>query len=192
MPLGCWEQQFPDCEPIAHHLGMAFPDRWVRFHSLPGSKRYPENEAEYATVLNRHNRILAELTGSERGVVLLSTGYSESANPVRPQPELERLDPKAMPWRSVPMHELEEAFAATSCYWHVFASVWEWHQGLFDPIVRLVADDLLANIMIVNPACRWILHPYDGGMDVIAESSVARDRLKSSYYNWLSARLDGL
>ncbi len=163
----------------------------MRFHSLPGSKRYPENEAEYATVLNRHNRISAELTGSERDVVLLSTGYSESSNPVRPQSELESLDPKALPWRSVPMHELEEGFTAPS-YWHVFVSVWEWHPGLFDPIIRLVADDVLANIMIVNSACRWLLHPYDGGMDVITESSEARDRLKSSYSDWLSARPDGL
>ncbi len=167
------------------------PDRWVRFHSLPGSKRYPEDEAEYATVLNRHNRILGELAGSERGVVLLSTGYSESPNPVRPQPALETLDPKAKPWRSVPMHELEAGFDTPS-YWHVFASAWEWRSGLFDPIVRLVADDVLANVMIVNSACRWLLHPYDGGMDVIAESPAARDRLKSCYADWLSPRPDGL
>jgi hypothetical protein len=172
-------------------MPLAFPDRWVRFHSLPGSKRYPEDEAEYATVLDRHNRILAELTGPERKVVLLTTGYSESPEPVRPQSQLRTLDPDARPWRSVAMHELDEGFGAPT-YWHVFASVWEWRPQLFDPLVRLVADDVLGNVMVVNPDCRWLLHPYDGGMDVIAESSAVRDRLKSSHADWLSPRPDGL
>src|SRR5262249_27747375 len=126
----CWQQQFPDCEPVAYRLRAVFSERWVRFHSLPESKRYPENEAEYATALRRHNRILGDLTGSDRRIVLLSTGYSESPEPVRLQSELRELDPEAIPWRSVPMHELDRIFAVPS-YWHVFASVWEWRPGLF-------------------------------------------------------------
>jgi hypothetical protein len=35
-------------------------DRWGRFHSLPGSKRYAESEVEYAIVLDRYNTILDE------------------------------------------------------------------------------------------------------------------------------------
>jgi len=189
-PLDKWDEQFPNCEPVAHWLRIAFPDRWVRFHSLPGSKRYPEDESEYATVLHRHNCILGELTGSEQSVVLLATEYSESPNPVHLQAELQTLAPDAIPWRSVPMHELDGDFADPS-FWHVFASAWEWHPGLFDPIVRLVADAIAVNIMIVNPDCRWLLHPYDGGMDVIAESSGARDCLKLSHADWLSPRPDG-
>ena len=40
--------------------------RWVRFHSLPGSKRYAENEAEYACVLSRHNVVIGELLEEHR------------------------------------------------------------------------------------------------------------------------------
>src|SRR5690348_5984436 len=105
-----WQQQFPDAAPAAHRLRAAFPNRWVRFHSLPGSKRYPEEEDEYSTVLARHKRILVELTASNRRVVLLSTGYSDLAEPVRLQPDLLMLDPHARPWRSVPMHELDGNF----------------------------------------------------------------------------------
>ncbi|HEX7181334.1 MAG TPA: hypothetical protein VF756_05785 [Thermoanaerobaculia bacterium] len=186
-----WQRWFPDCEPVAHHLRVAFPDRWTRFHSLPGSKRYPEDEAEYATVLERFNRILGELARPGQGVILLSTSYSESPEPVDLQPELQALDPGAVLWRTVAMHDVEDDFAAPF-YWHVFASGREWRPGVFDPLVRLVADDVVANVMIVSPDCRWLLHPYDGGMDVIAESPEARDRLKASYSEWLSARPDGL
>jgi hypothetical protein len=46
--------------------------------------------------------------------------------------------------------------------------------------------------MIVANDCRWLLHPYDGGMDVILESKDARDLLKARHPEWLSARQDGL
>ncbi len=116
-----------------------------------------------------------------------STGYSESPNPVRSQPLLDRLDPKAVPWRSVRMTSWSLNPPLRT---GMFASLCDWHPGLFDPIVRLVADDVLANIMIVDPECRWLLHPYDGGMDVIAESAQARDRLKLSYADWASPSPD--
>ena len=38
------------------------PERWVRFHSLPESKRYAESEDEEAEVLRRHLTLLDELT----------------------------------------------------------------------------------------------------------------------------------
>lgn len=191
MSLVCWEQRFPNCVPVAHRLRTTFAERWVRLHSLPGSKRYPENEDEYATVLSRHNRIMGDLACSGRGVIFLSTGYSDSPEPVRLRPELVSLDPEARPWRSVPMHDPEEE-SARPCYWHVYASAWEWQPGTFDPMIRLVADDGIANIMILSPSCEWLLHPYDGGTDLIVASSEIRDRLKSTYFDWLSPRPDGL
>lgn len=36
-------------------------DRWVRFHSLPGSQRYPGSADEYAEILDRHVTVLGEL-----------------------------------------------------------------------------------------------------------------------------------
>ncbi|MGW6733237.1 DUF3885 domain-containing protein [Streptomyces sp. NPDC055013] len=53
-----WQRQFPKGPPIAHELRAAYSDRWVRFHSLPDSKRYPESEDEYAIVLHRYNTVL--------------------------------------------------------------------------------------------------------------------------------------
>ncbi|MER5937579.1 hypothetical protein ABT121_09705 [Streptomyces sp. NPDC001928] len=43
------------------------------FHSLPGSKRYPESEDEYAIVLDRYNTILDELfAGTDVFVVTMA------------------------------------------------------------------------------------------------------------------------
>jgi hypothetical protein len=89
------------------------------------------------------------------------------------------------------MHRVEQEFTDPN-YWHLFASRWEWQPGAFDPLVRWVADDTVANVLVVDPDCRWVLHPYDGGMDVIAESPEARRLLRAKHAAWLSARADGL
>jgi hypothetical protein len=83
-----WDHCFPDCQPIGPQLRVAFPERWVRFHSLSGSKRYPENGGEYAEVLARHNSVLGELVRRGSQVVLVTTGYSESPEPSRYYPAL--------------------------------------------------------------------------------------------------------
>lgn len=186
-----WDRRFPNCEPIGHHLRVAFPEQWVRFHSLPGSKRYPADDAEYGEVLARHNTVLGELTRPGARVVLVTTGYSGSPVPSRSYTEVAAFDPCAASWRSIAMHRVEEGFDEPS-YWHLFASTWEWRPGLFDPLVRLVADGVVANLLVVAPDCRWVLHPYDGGMDVIAELPEAQRLLRAKYSGWLSARADGL
>ena len=188
--LDQWDAAFPNCEPIAHLMREQFRERWVRFHSLPESKRYPQNESEMQTVLSRHNTILGELLGGGRAVVLLTTGYSEMAGSALRYPELEALDPSAVPWRVVPGHRSDGG--EDGYYWHVSASERTWRLGTFDPLVRLIADGTIANVMMVHPGCRWMLHPYDGGMDVILESTAARGRLKSLHREWLSARADGM
>jgi len=70
-------------------------------------------------------------------------------------------------------------------YWHFFVSSWNWENGIFDPIIRLVADDEIRNLMIVNIYDDFLYHPYDGGADVILRSSVERNRLKSRHTEWL-------
>ena len=56
-----WRERHPSGPPVAHTFRTRYADRWVRFHSLPDSKRYPESEDEYAIVLDRYNTILDEL-----------------------------------------------------------------------------------------------------------------------------------
>ena len=64
-------------ERVAHRLRATFPARRnLVSHSLPDSKRYPDDPDEYATVLGRQNRILDELVGGGAGIVLLTTEYS--------------------------------------------------------------------------------------------------------------------
>ena len=153
-----WDRCFPHCEPIGYHLRAAFADRWVRFHSLPGAKRYPEDDAEFAEVLARHNAILGELTRPGERVVLVTTGYSESPAPSRSYPNVVAFDPGAAPWRTIAMHRIEDAFAEPN-YWHLFGSLREWRPGSsilsfgWSPLTWL-------------PTCSW-WHRIAGGCSIL-------------------------
>jgi len=56
-------------------------DRWVRFHSLPESKRYASDEIERRTILHRHYTVLGELF-SGADVLIMTSKFSFG-----PQPE---------------------------------------------------------------------------------------------------------
>ncbi|MEU2259711.1 hypothetical protein ABZ557_05385 [Streptomyces sp. NPDC019645] len=43
----------PSGPPLAHPFRTTYADRWVRFRSLPDSKRCPESADEHAIVLDR-------------------------------------------------------------------------------------------------------------------------------------------
>ncbi len=185
-----WQRSFPKCEPIGHELVSAFPGRWVRFHSLPEMQRYPGDEDEYATLLARHNIVLGSLTHAGETLALLTTGYSGLAEPTREE-HWSTLDPQGLPWRSVAMHERTDDWGGPT-FWHVYVSRHCWLPGGFDAIVRRVAYGTEPNVLIAPLDYRWLLHPYDGGMDVILDSSATRDALKASFPDWLSDHPDGL
>ena len=67
-----WQAAFDGCPPIGHRLRARFATRrWIRFHSLPGSKRYATDEAEYAELLHRHDAIATALFGHGAPIVML-------------------------------------------------------------------------------------------------------------------------
>lgn len=185
-----WSSQYPECDPIPYMLRNTYRSRWVRFHSLPQSKRYAENEAEYRTILDRHNRILQSLAQPNETLIFSSTGYSETRTAVR-DPQLDELDPSAEHWHTIAKHEIDDD-AEPPNFWHSFAACYRWTPQVFDSLLRLVADDIVANTMILSTVGHWIYHPYDGGADVILSTRAQRDHLKTQFSHWLSSRSDGM
>ncbi|QLE85300.1 hypothetical protein FLM48_09500 [Shewanella sp. Scap07] len=182
-----WETEFKSFVPEAHNLKHEFSDRWVRFHYLPESKRYPQNEQEYIEVLRRYNTLLNELLGKNEVFVILPE-YSESKTPTKPSSELTTLFPITKPWRSVEQHEDDDDY---KLYWHLHVSEVNYSGSELDSLFRLVAHDEASNIIIVNPNKGVIFHPYDGGADIVLASTRQRDQLKDRHPGWLPSHSEG-
>jgi hypothetical protein len=183
-----WDCTFGDFSPEAHKLKYKFPCRWVRFHTLPDSKRYPDTEDEYLEILRRHNKLLNGLCNSGEVCFVVFAEYSESAIPTKPRSDLTCLFPNMEYWRSVTKFVKDQ----DDFHLHFHASKTNFTGTEFNPLIRLIANDEAANVLIAYPTSGFIYHPYDGGTDVILESKEQRDVLKAKYSNWLSSHPDGL
>ncbi|MFI6865296.1 hypothetical protein [Nocardia sp. NPDC050406] len=176
-----WQRQWPRCAPLAPQLKLAYPERWVRFHSLPASKRYPEGADEYAVVLDRYNTILDELF-SGQDIYVVTCAWSNL-----PEPDTQGTHH----WMSICDDPTEPDPEFTS-YTHLFATRTAWRRGTLDELLRAVADDTTAGVMITDLTMTQIHHPYDGGADVLLPTTSERDSLGQRYSEWLSQSPQGL
>jgi hypothetical protein len=177
-----WDARWPGSAPIGWQLDR--DERWVRFHSLPGSKRYADSPDEYAEILRRHNAVLADLQGTlapARLIVMAEdwdhhsflAGWSRQALPA------------AWPWRIVRDESDPEAPPA---YCWVASGL---SAEALDELLLAVADEK-AEVMLADPDLEWIYRPYDGGADVYLPTVGARDELRERHAGWLSDHAPGL
>ncbi|WP_327119790.1 hypothetical protein OHB12_14515 [Nocardia sp. NBC_01730] len=160
---------------MADELKHAYRDRWVRFHGLPGSKRYPGTADEYGIALDRYNTVLDELfTGQE--VYLITCDWSDHPEPDARPDDHARWHPGARYWTSVCQNPTETDAEFIS-YTHLFVSQIPWRHGAVDELLCAVADDATAGVMIAGLCLKRIHHPYDGGADVLLPTTAARDTL---------------
>lgn len=61
-----------------------------------------------------------------------------------------------------------------------------------DPLLRRIADDEIARVLVLDRDARWAYHPYDGGGDILAPNEAARDALTARFSSWLSSHPSGM
>jgi len=189
-----WQTRFGDLPPLGYILRQELQERWFRIHSLPESKRYPETAWEYEELLHRHNTVATELLGNGALCWLVAITYLFEAD-YYAVGELDLPGLGAQP--------LEVAYTfenpADPCIKNderVLAACWvaevTWAPGRFDELIRAVADDKMSQVLFVEKSRARIYAPYDGGADLILESTEQRDRFHTRYAAWLSKHPKGL
>ena len=124
-----WQERWPACRPIGHELRDTAPSTWVRFHSLPESKRYAEDEDEYRVLLDRHNTVIGELVADSHddALLVISCAWSDGPVPVPRHDDLARLAPSSVYWTSLLIDD----------HWtHLFAGTAAWRTGVLDGLLR--------------------------------------------------------
>lgn len=183
-----WAKHFPSMSPVGWDLRSSLPDRWVRFHSLPGSKRYPESKKERAIVVERANALAQALLGPEGPYYLLANVYE-------PDPHL----PFAVaPDWTYHGAKLTEAFRAAedadedASTIVVFTGEVAALGKNFEAAVLGIAEERSARAVWVSPRVPAVLSPYDGGFDVITATPQALAPLRKTFKAWLSKHPEGL
>jgi hypothetical protein len=185
-PLAWWQSEFGGIAPVGHLLRRALPERWVRFHSLPGAKRYAESEEEYREIGERHLTVASALFNTGESLYVFRAHEAEA-----------RLRGKAR--HQLAGRQFREAVAVMPTAaqtddedrFYVRALVSKWKPDFFEESIRLIADWQEVGISFVSPSTRNTFCPYDGGMDVFT-FSIAPEALGSRFAAWQSARPDGM
>jgi hypothetical protein len=184
-----WSELYGETPPIGHLLRAAFPERWLRLHSLPAAKRSPDSGWDYSELLRRHNTAAAELLGSEGSCVLIAVeGCSKAEDTLDVAgtsfPRLpDELQPPDFLWDPE-----EGEYAERLCF---YGGQIVWRPGAYDGLILATARDDIRCI-IVSVYSGAVYAPYDGGMDLFFPSVEARDRARERYAQWVSPRVDGL
>lgn len=178
-----WLEQLPGTRPVSDELRTALADRWVRFHSLPGGRRPAADEADRHEIVRRHRAVLAELAGRSRTdeLLLVTAAWTGGlAVPDRPAP-LSAITPRAWFWDSVVVDADDGALGCV----HLWVETIDRDDPRLDPILRMIADEVIAGVILADPQLRWLFAPYDGGVDVIAADPAERGRLAARFGDWL-------
>ena len=189
-----WKQAWGDCPPIGSDLRGSLRDTWVRFHSLPGSKRYADTEDEYAELLHRHQAVIAELirdqdTDTGADLLVVAASWSGGPEPCPLEAEVSAAMPGACYWTSA---LTDDSDPSDPMWEHLWVAATRLDDDHLARLLRLVADDIAVDVIVTSAVMAWLYHPYNGGADVIAATAEQRDQLRDRHREWLSRHPSGL
>ena len=186
-----WRHAHPNCNPVGYRMRSADAPNWIRFHSLPLSKRYAETADERCILLERQNTLANEVLGAGASCWLVQVCW-------RTPEGMTDLADEHDPFRATREHSL----ATTFCFrdedeedatpWDVNAALVTWRAGRFDDLLVQIADDRAAPTLWMSAATGSVFAPYDGGTDLFLADPSMVTRLSLRHSEWLSAHPEGL
>ena len=170
--------------PIGYDLRGTGAPNWVRFHSLPESKRYADTAEERAILLERNRTLAAVVLGD--GPCWIVQSHWPDATP-RDAREA---------FRAARDLGLEYAFdflpSVADGIWSAHAGLTTWSASASDDLILSIADDRAAPTVWMSAVNGAVFAPYDGGVDLFLASAEEVARLKATYADWLSDHPEGL
>ncbi len=188
-----WTSTYPGTVLLQHYFRHNYADRWFRIHSLPGSKRYADNEYEWRILLDRQNKIISDLLTNNSNFILLTGTYtSEGYTEMHPIDEADSIKEILFTsLDSIDLNKLSPKEYDRGQFYTPMFSEQNWRPKKFDNLLIDIAKDNL-RAFFISISKELIIAPYDGGVDFIFKDTDTRDFYKQKYSDWLSVREDGL
>ncbi len=194
-----WRSWYDKAPPLGHVLREQHPERWLRIHSLPESRRYPATPSDWTELLARHNTVATELLGDGAPCLLFAVRIAFEGQPM-PEPFQDELE-ALTGLRPTVLGRASEGWpgqAALEGHDYDVDNVWftaakvRWQRGAFDPLLRVIANDELHGVLFAAQETGHVYAPYDGGADLFFRDSGERDAARERYRAWLSSHPAGL
>jgi len=173
--------QSPYCKafPLSHLMRAEFPEYWLRIHSLPKSKRYPQTEAERQTVFERYSQFGSALLGQRASCLIIQSCFNGFPRSAELMPELA--------W--APIHQVGED---EDDIWNSWMAHTTWDAATFRSLLLAVADEDESNIAFLSEMTDCVFVPYAGGADGFSFDQSLLQRLSAEFAPWRSAHPLGL
>jgi hypothetical protein len=181
-PFRRWlEGHFRTTPPLGYCLRADHPDRWVRLHSLPGSKRYAEDDADRREIRARAWAAASEVLPTGEPVWVVVRRFGEAARELQIPEAPSIVFEHAGRWEHALLDDPVVAYVARTT----------WPDGDFDGLVDAIADDR-ERVAWFSVATGEVFAPYDGGIDLFAEPARVASLRQVFPQEWFSSRADGL
>jgi len=164
---------------------------WVRFHTLPGSKRYPDTKQETEMIIDRHMTLLKDLGMGREYFVALSDWTSNAQPDSSSWSRAEAIGIDAKFWLTI-QETPDDEDPELSSYRQLYVTELAQRSDELRMILVDVANDLIAGVVIMPADLSWLYHPYDGGVDILLTSEQLRNQLREKHKDWLSSESSGL
>jgi hypothetical protein len=174
-----WTVAHPSAEPHGASLRAALPDRWLRIHSLPNGKRYPDTLDEEAVVVRRHRAAIERVFGRQKILVFFSAWPDQDPEVRHGFDPFERYVIPPGAWSDTP-RIVEVAGPVPS------------HDARLNQLIVDIAHDEMAGVLLASDDLSALVGLYDGGADLFFRDVESRDNAAEAFREWTSARPDGL
>lgn len=193
-----WTSNYALTPPIPYLFRKAYPERWLRIHSLPESIRNPRTSSEWSILLNRQNTLITDLLGAHPAILLVTGEYVIGAEtthqwPILPTHSIQHVvvtKLKPIQLETLNNETTPDAYKPGDVYKPVFSEL-DWQSSTWNELLKEIAEEKL-DAFFVSIANKLIIAPYDGGVDIILKDKPTQDAYKAKYSDWLSGRVDGL
>jgi hypothetical protein len=188
-----WNSNFDGIVPIPHYFKHVYEHRWFRIHSLPASKRYADNEHEWNILLNRQNNIITDLFGNNANLLLITGEYNYNPpNNIYISKREAIFNKYSFTFLNhINLHKLSpDKYDEGQTFKPAFSKI-IWNLNNHDALLKAMANGEI-NAFFISPVNKFIVAPYEGGIDFILNNTATRDSYKQKYKQWLSERTDGL
>lgn len=182
-----WKRNFPKSSPLPHLFRQDYSSDWIRIKSLPGTKRYPTNDKDIETLLERQNAVITEVLGNNTRVFGITGEYDFDRDQTLPRYLKTQPFQKFtfVPIHPINMYEISRSEFKQGDLYQPYLTELVWTNGAFNDLLEAIAYDE-ARMFFMSVERKCLVAPYDGGIDLIISDREQYLFLADKFKEWMA------